>query len=198
MRAMLSSATRHSFLVAETAPRCCEMTCRPAEAVGELWEIGHGVLTQCAGVAGDVDDTNAFGSDGRDVELAAGTPVDLDVLAPGADVVVATEAIAQALAVGAVEPSPAADGGGVAIGSDQPAEVDGLAVDCGRVAAQKLDVAFARSASLRLLLRRAAAAYRAGADERRPMPLPTGKDAATLSLRLRKENATGRGDHRLE
>jgi hypothetical protein len=58
--------------------------------------------------------------------------VDLDHVEAGGcgiDAIVGAESIAEAVAAGAVEAGPAADSGGLAIGSDEPAKANVLAVD---------------------------------------------------------------------
>ena len=65
------------------------------EAACYLGELVEDVGAIAAGVARDVDDADAVGSDGGDVELAAAAPVDFDEVAPGRDAVVIAKAIAE-------------------------------------------------------------------------------------------------------
>jgi hypothetical protein len=80
-----------------------------------------------AGVAGHGGDADFFGSDGGDVGLAEGTPVDFDVSGPGGDAVVGAESKAAAAEMGGVESGPGADAGGGAVGTDEPFAGDGFA-----------------------------------------------------------------------
>jgi hypothetical protein len=76
-------------------------------------------------------DADFFGSDGGDVGLAEGTPVDFDVSGPGGDAVVGAEAEAAAAEMGGVESSPGADAGGGAVGADEPLAGEGFAGEGG-------------------------------------------------------------------
>jgi len=88
-------------------------------------------------IASDIDDADTVGRDGCEVNLATAAPVDFDeVQATGCriDTVVSAKTITERTAAGAIQACPFADGRGLAVGSDEPAEADRLAVDERRAA----------------------------------------------------------------
>ncbi|MGA7855100.1 MAG: hypothetical protein WCA15_17385, partial [Candidatus Acidiferrales bacterium] len=70
---------------------------------------------------------------GRDVNLAALSPVDLDKIGPRSHAEMATEAEARGTCATRSEFRPSSYVGFLAVGADQPAEIENGAVDQGRV-----------------------------------------------------------------
>jgi len=105
------------------------------EALGDARKFGEDVGAVATSVAGDVDNADAVVRNWGDVKLAAAAPVDFDEVQAASgrvDTVVGAESVADTAAAGAIEASPLAHRGGLAIGTDQPAKARGLSVDqCG-------------------------------------------------------------------